>query len=150
MEQQVIISIRGDQKFAGQDPDSMEFTTEGTLTATHYGYLLEYDESALTGMEGTHTAFQIRPRSVALIRSGAFRSQMIFEPGKKHYSMYDTPFGSMTMDIVTSDIVSSVGEQGGELDIRYAIEIQHQLTGESRFQIKVRPAATPQSAEHNG
>ena len=80
---------------------------------------------------------------MALIRSGTFRSQMIFEPGKKHYSMYDTPFGSMTMDIVTSAIESSVGEQGGELDIRYAIEIQHQLTGESRFQIKVRPAAAP-------
>lgn len=140
MEQQVIISIRGDQEFADQDKDTMEFVTEGTLTATHYGYLLEYDESELTGMAGTHTAFQIRPNSVALIRSGAFRSQMIFEAGKKHYSMYDTPFGSMTMDIVTDAIRSSVSENGGELEIRYAIEIEHQLTGESRFQIKVRPA----------
>ena len=140
MEQQVIISIRGDQEFADQEQDTMEFVTEGTLTSTHYGYLLEYDESELTGMAGTHTAFQIRSNSVALIRSGAFRSQMIFEIGKKHYSMYDTPYGSMTMDIVTNSICSSLDERGGELEIRYSIEIEHQLTGESRFQIKVRPA----------
>ena len=139
MEQQVMISIRGEQIFADNERDATEFATEGTITATQYGYLLEYDESELTGMSGTHTAFQIRPGSVALIRSGAFRSQMIFGVGKKHYSMYDTPYGSMTMDIVTDSIRSSIGEQGGELEICYGIEIEHQLTGESRFLIKVRP-----------
>ena len=138
MQQNVMISIRGEQDFIGNEKDTTEFLTEGTLSKTDDGYLLEYDESALTGMEGTHTAFEIRPASVSLLRTGSFRSQMIFERGKKHYSLYDTPYGTMTIDIVTDYLQSSITEEGGELDIRYAIEIEHQLTGESRFLIKVR------------
>ncbi len=57
MQQQVMISIRGEQEYEGTEKDVTEFVTEGTLTSTDYGYALEYDESALTGMEGTHTAF---------------------------------------------------------------------------------------------
>lgn len=136
---QVIISIRSEQAFEGSEKDSTEFVTEGTLTATQYGSLLEYDESALTGMEGTHTAFQIRPSSVALIRTGAFRSQMIFELGKKHYSPYNTPYGTMMIDIITSELHNLITEDGGTLEIVYAIEIEHQVAGENRFLINVRP-----------
>ena len=138
MQQNVMISIRGEQDFIGSEKDTTEFLTEGTLSKTDYGYLLEYEESALTGMEGTHTAFEIRPASVLLTRTGAFRSQMLFERGKKHFSHYDTPYGTMTIDIVTNHQQNAITDEGGELDIRYAIEIEHQLTGESRFLIRVR------------
>ncbi len=33
-------------------------------------------------MEGTHTAFEIHPNSVSLVRTGRFHSQMIFERDK--------------------------------------------------------------------
>ena len=139
MQKQVIISIRGDQVFEGSEKDTTEFVTEGTLSSTQYGYLLEYDESALTGMEGTHTAFQIHSKSVALLRTGSFRSQMIFELGKKHYSPYNTPYGTMMIDIITSTLHNSITEEGGTLEITYAIEIEHQVAGENRFLISVRP-----------
>ncbi len=139
MQENVMISIRGDQEFAETGKDTTEFLTEGTLTATDYGYLLEYDESALTGMEGTHTAFQIRPCSIALIRTGTFRSEMIFELDKKHYSLYDTPYGTMTLDISTSALHNTITEDGGTLEVTYAIEIEHQLIGENRIFIQVRP-----------
>ena len=138
-----MISIRGDQEIRGAEKNTTEFVTEGRLTPTEYGYLLEYEESALTDMEGTHTAFQIRPASVALIRTGTFRSQMIFERGRKHYSLYDTPYGTMTMDIMTDALRSTITDAGGELEIRYAIEIEHQVTGECRFLIQVRPSEAP-------
>ena len=105
MENNVLISIRGEQAFLDTGVDVTEFVTEGRLTPTDWGVLLEYEESALTGMEGTHTAFQVRPKSVALIRTGAFHSQMIFELGKKHYSLYDTPYGTMTIDIDRKSVV---------------------------------------------
>ena len=141
MQKKVIISILGQQEFAGQEMDSTEFVTEGTISKTEYGFLLEYDESELTGMEGTHTAFQICPSSVSLVRSGAFKSEMVFERNKKHYTPYETPYGTMTLDIITHELESTITEDGGDLNIRYAIEIQHQLTGINRFLIKVRNTA---------
>ena len=140
MQKNVMISIRGDQEFEETGKDTTEFVTEGTLTSTDYGYLLEYDESALTGMEGTHTAFQIRPASIALIRTGAFHSEMIFELDKKHYSLYDTPYGAMTLDISTSALHNTISEDGGTLDVTYAIEIEHQLVGENKICIQVHPS----------
>ena len=139
MTQNVMISVRGDQDFVETGKDTTELVTEGTLTVTDYGFLLEYDESELTGMEGTHTAFQIRPKSVALIRTGAFKSQMIFESGKKHYSLYNTPYGPLTLDIMTSYLRSTLSENGGDLEIHYSIEIEHQVAGDNCFKLSVRP-----------
>ena len=45
MQQQVMISIRGEQEYEGTEKDVTEFVTEGTLTSTDYGYALEYDEN---------------------------------------------------------------------------------------------------------
>ena len=41
------------------DPDATELTTEGTLELTEEGLLLTYQETALTGMEGTTTTFEV-------------------------------------------------------------------------------------------
>ena len=43
----------------------------------------------------------------------------------------------MTLDIVTHTLRADLDETGGELEIRYAIEIEHQMTGTSRFFIQV-------------
>ena len=43
--------------FDDADPDATELTTEGTLELTEKGLLLTYQETALTGMEGTTTTF---------------------------------------------------------------------------------------------
>ena len=149
MQQQVMISIRGEQEYEGTEKDVTEFVTEGTLTSTDYGYALEYDESALTRMEGTHTAFEIHPNSVSLVRTGRFHSQMIFERDKKHYSLYETPYGTMTLDIVTRTLRADLDETGGELEIRYAIEIEHQITGTSRFFIQVRQNTAAEAEKQN-
>ena len=97
----VMISVRGEQYFDGVDPDATELMTEGTLETTDTGLLLRYRESELTGMEGTETTFEIGPRRVILRRSGSVSSQMVFEEGQQHTSLYETPYGELTVDIQT-------------------------------------------------
>ena len=55
----VLLSIRGEQYFDDVDPDATELMTEGTLELTEDGLRLVYEETALTGMEGTTTAFEV-------------------------------------------------------------------------------------------
>ena len=139
MEQNVMISMCGEQDYAGQEKDTIEFATEGVLRATGYGYLLEYDESELTGMAGSRTAVQLHASSAALLRSGAFRSRMIFEPGKQHRCLYQTPYGSVKMDITTHSLRATITERGGELDILYDVALDLQPAGQNRFHLTVRP-----------
>ena len=138
MKKDVIISIRGMQNYDGSEPDAIELVTQGTLSDHPDGYLISYEESELTGLEGTQTQLEIGPERVTLLRLGQLCSQMVFEKGRTHRSLYDTPFGSMEIGISTRRLRSTMGERGGELEIAYSVEVNHSLAGENLFQINVR------------
>ena len=135
---QVLLSIRGEQYFDDIDPDETELMTEGTLEVREDGLRLSYQETALTGMEGTSTAFEIRGPRVILTRTGKVNSQMIFEEGRQHTSLYETPFGELTVDIQTSRLRHNLSERGGVMEIRYSIAVEHTVTGRNCFKIRVK------------
>ena len=135
----VMLSIRGEQYFDDVDPDGTELLTAGTMELLEDGrILLEYQETELTGMEGTTTTFEVNGPRVTLTRTGKVNSQMVFEEGRQHTSLYETPFGALSVDIQTSRLRCSLTERGGLLDIRYSIAIQHTATGQNAFRIRVR------------
>ena len=134
----VMLSIRGEQYFDGIDPDATELMTEGTMTLTENGMVLAYEETALTGMEGTTTSFQIQGPQVILTRSGTVNSQMVFEEGRQHTSLYEMPFGELSVDIQTSILKHNLSERGGLLEIKYSIAVEHTVTGRNCFKIRVR------------
>ena len=134
----VMLSIRGEQYFDGIDPDETELMTEGTMVLTEDGMVLSYEESELTGMEGTTTTFEVKGPRVTLTRSGAVNSQMVFEEGRQHTSLYETPFGELSVDIQTSELKHNLSERGGLMEIKYSIAVEHTVTGRNCFKIRVR------------
>ena len=136
----VIISIKGTQKYENADQDVIELVTEGRLEREGGSYTLSYQESELTGLEGTLTTFQIEPERVTLLRVGEYNSQMVFEEGRRHMAMYNTPYGAMTVGVNTRHLLAELDDQGGDIEIDYAIEIDHAIAGRNIFQIKVKEA----------
>ena len=134
----VLLSIRGEQYFDDIDPDATELMTEGTMEVTEDGIVLSYEESELTGMEGTTTTFEVKGPRVTLTRSGAVNSQMVFEEGRQHTSLYETPFGELSVDIQTSELKHNLSERGGLMEIKYSIAVEHTVTGRNCFKIRVR------------
>ena len=120
----VLLSIRGEQYFDNVDPDATELMTDGTLE--------------LTGMEGTVTTFEVKGPQVILTRTGKVNSQMVFEEGRQHTSLYETPFGELSVDIQTSSLRHNLSERGGVMEIRYSIAVEHTVTGRNCFKIQVR------------
>lgn len=139
MDKSVIISIKGVQSLDDSPPETVELVTEGRLMDLgDEGYTLTYQESEITGLEGTLTTFQVEPDCITLLRVGEVNSQMVFQKGRRHFSMYDTPYGALAVGINTRRLRSSLSESGGEIDIDYAIEIDHAVAGENMFHINVR------------
>lgn len=135
----VMLSIRGEQYFDDIDPDGTELLTAGTMEWLDEGrVLLEYQETELTGMEGTTTTFDVNGSKVTLTRTGAVNSQMVFEEGRQHTSLYETPFGELTVDIQTSRLRHNLSERGGVMDIKYSIAVEHTVTGRNCFKIRVK------------
>ena len=134
----VLLTIRGEQYFDDIDPDATELMTEGVMEVLEDGYRISYEESELTGMEGTTTTFEVRGQRVILSRAGKVNSQMVFEEGRQHTSMYETPFGELTVDIQTSSLRHTLSERGGLMEIRYSIAVEHTVTGRNCFKIRVK------------
>ena len=134
----VILTIRGEQFFDGLDPDATELMTEGRLELLPDGLRLCYDETELTGMEGTTTTFEIRGSRVMLTREGKVNSRMIFEEGRCHTSLYETPFGELSVDVQTISLRHNLSERGGVLELRYSIAVENSVTGENRVRLRVR------------
>ena len=134
----VTLFIRGEQYFDDVDPDATELVTEGTLELMEEGLRLTYQETSLTGMEGTTTTFEITGPQVTLRRAGTVNSQMVFEEGRQHTSLYETPYGELSVDIQTSALRHNLSDRGGLLEIRYSIAVEHTVTGRNSFKIRVK------------
>ena len=134
----VTLFIRGEQYFDDVDPDATELVTEGTLELMEERLRLTYQETSLTGMEGTTTTFEITGPQVTLRRAGTVNSQMVFEEGRQHTSLYETPYGELSVDIQTSALRHNLSDRGGLLEIRYSIAVEHTVTGRNSFKIRVK------------
>lgn len=141
MEKPVIISIRGTQESAPGEKDVMELVTQGTLAGEAGDYALSYLETELTGLEGTTTTFFIKPDKITLRREGTLNSEMIFQVGQKHVSLYQTPYGGIMMGVNTKKAFSDIDTTGGDLSIRYIMEVENQRVSENAFEIHVRDAS---------
>lgn len=139
MTDNAIISIKGRQLYAESSPDEVELVTSGTLKRDGAGgYIVSYAETELTGLEGTTTRLHVDGGRVTLLREGNVNSQMVFEEGRRHLSMYETPYGALSIGINTRRMRSTLGEAGGDLEIDYAIEIDNLIAGQNLFRMNVR------------
>ena len=140
MEKDVIISIKGMQAYEGNEEDAVELVTEGRLLdCGEDGLTLTYQESELTGMEGTLPSFHLEKNGrVTLLRMGEVNSQMVFEEGRRHLSLYQTPYGELSVGVLANRVKNTVDMSGGELELDYAIELDHALAGQNLFRIQVR------------
>ena len=134
----VWISINSIHCYEQDDEDSLEFTTDGYYFFDDGVGCLSYQESDVTGLEGTRTSMFIMPDQVVVDREGTVTSRMVFKEGLKSAFQYATPFGSATMGINTRRIAQSMGADGGSVEIDYVVDMEHMVASRNKFEITVR------------
>ena len=56
---------------------------------------------------------------------GADGTEILFEKGKRYTGVYDTPFGTIEMEVLTNNVASNISEEGdGNIDIDYDISLK--------------------------
>ncbi len=138
----VLLSIRSEQRYEGQQADLIELTTEGVLSRIgENAWRITYEESALTGLEGVQTNFRVQPNMVHLERTGALQSVMEFEENVRHDSLYQMDFGALMIGIVARKIKYEINEQGGYLDVFYDIQIEQNQAGSVSYHVGIQVKA---------
>lgn len=138
MKRNVVLAIRGRQTYADQEPEVIELVTEGTMTFRNGGWDISYEESALTGLEGVTTTFRVEAGKVTLTRTGKLRSEMIFEEGVPHDTLYQMAFGALMMTVKATFVFFDMVEDGGTIDLSYNLDIENTEAGVIDYHLDIR------------
>ena len=138
MKQDVVLRIRGRQSYDGQEPDVIELVTEGTMELRDGGWDISYEETELTGMAGVTTTFRVEPGKVILRRTGKLRSEMVFQEGMRHESLYQLEFGALLMTITAKQVFFDIVPDGGTIDLLYSIDIENSAAGLVDYHLDIK------------
>lgn len=138
MKQEVVLSLRGRQSYDGQEPDEIELVTEGTMEFRDGGWDISYEESELTGLAGVTTTFRVEPDKVILSRTGNLRSEMVFQTGVPHDSLYQMAFGTLMITVCAKSVFFDIVPDGGVVDLVYSIEIEKNAAGMVDYHLEIR------------
>lgn len=139
MKYPVMLSIEGRQSYADQEPEVIELVTEGTLEEIPDGWIISYEESDLTGMQGVTTTFIVEGRKLTLSRTGKLSSRMVFQEGVQHESLYEMEFGALMLSVCAKKILADISPEGGTVDLSYGIEIEQSEAGMIEYHLKIQP-----------
>jgi uncharacterized beta-barrel protein YwiB (DUF1934 family) len=126
----------------GFDDTPVEFITEGKLSTRGSTTIISYDESPLSGMTGCKTSLTITPKKVKMRRTGEDmdgETVMEFEKGKRHESVYETPYGPVSMEVLAHEIsaLEPVSDRESRMSIEYAVSLRGLMESRKILDIEV-------------
>lgn len=135
MNKKAVITVKSN---ISVEEEFIEVITPGVFTVLKNSFKVEYEETKLSGMEGTKTTMIINKNSFELIRCGSTETQMIFDKNNQSMSLYKTPYGNMAITIDTKHMKINVDENGGNIHIIYALSIEDQQKIETDLNINIK------------
>ena len=145
----ITLKIVGKQCYENKEEDQMEFITDGRLYVRNDSVYMIYDESEVSGMVGCRTTLKVKGDTVKMRRIGhvGFNAELYFEKGRRFSSRYDTPYGPMDVEVLTSRVENNLDmdELKGNIDIEYNVSLEGLAEGKNRLWRQVSAAGIPQS-----
>jgi len=137
-----VITIRGRQYFEDfDDREQIELITDGRFERQGDAYVIVYDETEVTGLEGTRTTILVESNNrVTLTRVGDVSSSLVFEQGKRNSGLYNVEEGDMTLTVDAFKVINRLDDCGGSLFVDYQLELNSQFMSKNNFLIKIKEA----------
>ena len=127
-----------DLHLAEGEEESSELMIVGTAAFYGDSYKIRYKETD-DQFKNSYVTLSVENGSkVTMHRSGDYTTVMVMEKNKRHSCVYNTPAGSFTMGIYTSDVVSDMDESGGTLTFRYTLDVNNNLISENILKVTLQ------------
>ena len=134
---EVLIEIKGKQKYAEGHEDETTFTTTGTLSYENGILTLCYNESEMIGAKVVKTQIIVENgKKLNLIRSGGMESRMTVEKSRRHSCLYNTPEGDFVIGIFGEALMLEINKNGGKIYMSYTLDINSGLLSKNIMEIK--------------
>ncbi len=123
-------------------PEHSEMTVEGRYHDDGARVAISYDESALSGMEGSRATISYQksePGLISMLRTGNVKTALLFEGGRRHACVYQTPIMPFEVCVQTSKVQNTI-ETMGTLELDYITQIKGAQAERTRMRIVISPA----------
>lgn len=136
MDKKAIISITSNASV--ENEDIIEVVSPGKYIKLEDGYKAIYEETEISGMDGTTTILTIREKEVVLEREGTTSTKMHFNKSEPSVAMYQTPYGMLEISIDTKNLEVDMNEDGGKLQIDYSLAVAGQAPLDTKLSLKIK------------
>lgn len=139
MERKIFLNLKSINS-VGNDSSKTELNSDGVLRILENGDIeISYEESEATGFKGSTTFIVISPDMlVTLKRVGSAPSILTIEADRKHLCHYGTPYGDIMMGITTHAVRSNITFDGGELYLKYTIDVNGGYVSDNEIYLNVK------------
>lgn len=132
----VLITMKSRQ-ITAEDEEETELLTIGTCRWEEDVLILSYEDTDATGFAGATTTIQVeKDLLVSILRTGTANSNLTIELGKKHFCLYSTPFGDMTVGVLAKEITFEPTKTSGTLHMVYVIDINATFMSENVIDLR--------------
>lgn len=134
------IMLTSSQWYDGKEQRPVRLSTIGTLEhrSEDNSWIVSYDESAATGMEGTRTSLSLYPDGlITLARTGAIEMQLSFNKGDQRLEQYETPYGLIRFSLLTHEAKGTLSDHGGNIELGYALGVDNRHTISTKLLLEV-------------
>ncbi|HFE9687008.1 DUF1934 domain-containing protein [Clostridium perfringens] len=134
MSKKAIISICSTQDIG----EKIEVVTVGEFSINGDEFIATYDETEISGMEGTKTTLKIKGDKVVLHREGTTSTKMEFQKNNTQVALYNTPYGMLELKTSTKELDLDVNEKGGNISIKYHLIAGGQEPIKTNLDMKIK------------
>ncbi len=134
----VLIEIKGTQKYPESEPDVSTFTTTGKFSVDEKEIKLIYNESEMIGAKDVTSEITIEGDTVTLARRGGMESRLTIEKGRRHSCLYNTPEGDFVIGIYGESLLTEFTQNSAKIYMSYTIDVYSGLLSKNIMEIKIK------------
>ncbi|MBR2011271.1 MAG: DUF1934 domain-containing protein [Clostridia bacterium] len=123
------------------EPQKIELVVEGSYYDDGTRISISYKDGELTGMENSRTTLSFQksePSLITMTRDGAVRTALIFEAGRRHMCVYQTPYIPLEVAVKTKQVENRI-EEKGTLHLQYTVELKGANAEQTEFSMILLP-----------
>ena len=129
-----IISSVKDENGRQQPSEQICFGRMAEKNGTNYVF---YEESEVTGLEGTKTTIKWNDERIIILRSGTLDHRQEFCQGLVDKSLYQTPYLKIPLESATKYLYTGFRKGVWNLEIEYSLSHSGQPYGDMKILIEI-------------
>lgn len=139
MTKDVFVRLTGMQYDSqGGKPEPVEVISRGTYAKRNGKHYIIYDEVQGDMDQIIKNTIKIKDDCYEVIKGGPIRTHLCFEKGKSHSSFYETPYGSLVLQVNTQEISLEEKEEELNVQVAYELEVNYEKLADCRIEMCVQ------------